>query len=96
MPIIDQLVWTPPHLLHSLDPQAKVDVAAVKWRYGDQLWLSGNVNCAMLDTDMPEQITESVRYALRSGMPGGGYIFSTSTCKWFVNYCRCSRSLRSL
>ncbi|GIK74939.1 MAG TPA: hypothetical protein GYA08_07230 [Chloroflexi bacterium] len=80
MPIIDQLVSTRPHALHSLDPQAGVDIAEVKRRYGDQLCLIGNVNCAMLDTGTPEQIAESVRYALRSGMPGGGYIFSTSNC----------------
>ncbi len=80
MPIIDQLVSTGPHALHSLDPQANVDIAEVKRRYGDQLCLIGNVNCAMLDTGTSEEIAESVRYALRSAMPGGGYIFSTSNC----------------
>ncbi len=80
MPILDQLVSTGPHALHSLDPQAGVDIAEVKRLYGDQLCLIGNVNCAMLDTGTPEQIAESVRYALRNGMPGGGYIFSTSNC----------------
>jgi uroporphyrinogen decarboxylase len=80
MPIIDDLVSTKPHALHSLDPQAKVDIAEVKRRYGDQLCLIGNVNCAMLDTGTPEQIAEATRYALHNGMPGGGYIFSTSNC----------------
>lgn len=80
MPIIDQLVETNPHALHSLDPQAGVDIAEVKRLYGDRLCLIGNVNCALLDTGTPEEIDESVRYALRSGMPGGGYIFSTSNC----------------
>ena len=80
MPIIDQLVSTKPHALHSLDPQAGVDIAEVKRLYGDQLCLIGNVNCAMLDTGTPEQIDEAVRYSLRHGMPGGGYIFSTSNC----------------
>ncbi|MBE0410511.1 MAG: hypothetical protein IBX69_12355, partial [Anaerolineales bacterium] len=45
MPIIDQLVEANPHALHSLDPQAGVDIAEVKRRYGDQLCLMGNVNC---------------------------------------------------
>ena len=80
MPIIDQLVSTKPHALHSLDPQAKVDIAEVKRRYGDELCLIGNVNCALLDTGTEEEVVESIRYALRSGMPGGGYIFSTSNC----------------
>jgi uroporphyrinogen decarboxylase len=80
MPIIDQLVQTGPHALHSLDPQGAVDLAAVKQRYGRELCLIGNVHCGMMDAGTPEQIGESARYALRHGMPGGGYIFSTSNC----------------
>jgi len=80
MPILDQLVQTNPHALHSLDPQGNVDIAEVKRRYGDRLCLIGNVNCGLLDTGTDEEVVESARYALRSGMPGGGYIFSTSNC----------------
>lgn len=80
MPILDQLVQTRPHALHSLDPQAGVDIAEVKKLYGDQICLIGNVNCALLDTGTEEEVRESARYALRHGMPGGGYIFSTSNC----------------
>jgi uroporphyrinogen decarboxylase len=80
MPIIDQLVQTQPHALHSLDPQGNVDIAEVKRRYGDQVCLIGNVNCGLLDTGTEEQVRESARYALQYGMPGGGYIFSTSNC----------------
>ena len=80
MPIIDQLVQTHPHALHSLDPQGGVDIAEVKRLYGDQIALIGNVNCGKLDTGTEEEVTESVRYALRSGMPGGGYVFATSNC----------------
>jgi uroporphyrinogen decarboxylase len=80
MPIIDQLVETKPHALHSLDPQAGVDIAEIKRRYGDQLCLIGNVNCGLLDTGTDEEVIESASYALEHGMPGGGYIFSTSNC----------------
>ncbi len=80
MPIIDQLVSANPHALHSLDPQADVDIAEEKRRYGDQVCLIGNVNCGLLQTGTEDQVRESVRYALRHGMPGGGYIFSTSNC----------------
>jgi uroporphyrinogen decarboxylase len=80
MPIIDQLVQTNPHALHSLDPQGGVDIAEVKRLYGQQVCLIGNVNCAALDTGSDEDVIASTRYALRSGMPGGGYIFSTSNC----------------
>ena len=34
----------------------------------------------LIDTGTDEQIRESARYALKHGMPGGGYIFSTSNC----------------
>ena len=80
MPILDQLVQTKPHALHSLDPQAGVDIAEVKRLIGDKVCLIGNVNCALLQTGTDEQVMESARYALKNGMPGEGYIFSTSNC----------------
>jgi len=33
-----------------------------------------------MDTGTREQVVESARYALKQGMPGGAYIFSTSNC----------------
>jgi uroporphyrinogen decarboxylase len=80
MPIVDQMIQANPHALHSLDPQAGVDIAEVKRLYGDQVCLIGNVNCGILDTGTTEEVRDCVRYALTSGMPGGGYIFSTSNC----------------
>lgn len=80
MPIIDQLVEAGPHALHSLDPQAGVDIAQVKRLYGDRICLIGNVNCGLLDTGTDQEVIESARYALESGMPKGGYVFSTSNC----------------
>lgn len=80
MPIIDQLVEANPHALHSLDPQAGVDIAEVKRLYGDKICLIGNVNCGLLDTGTDEECVASARYALKHGMPNGGYIFSTSNC----------------
>lgn len=80
MPIIDQLVQTNPHALHSLDPQGGVDIAEVKRLYGDRVALIGNVNCSMLDTGTEEEVKASARYALQNGMPGYGYIFATSNC----------------
>lgn len=80
MPIIDQLVQCKPDALHSLDPQAGVNIAEVKKQYGKELCLIGNVNCGLLETGTDEEVAESVRYALKNGMPGYGYIFSTSNC----------------
>ena len=80
MPILDSLISTNPHALHSLDPQGGVDIAEVKRLVGDEVCLIGNVNCGLMDTGTDEEVAESARYALRHGMPGGGYIFSTSNC----------------
>jgi len=80
MPILDQLVQTNPHALHSLDPQGGVDIAVVKRLVGDRVCLIGNVNCAKLDTGTDDEVIASARYALQQGIPGGGYIFSTSNC----------------
>ena len=80
MPIIDQLVDAKPDALHSLDPQAGVDLSEVKRLYGNQVCLIGNVNCGLMQTGTDEEAAAAVRDSLHAGMPGGGYIFSTSNC----------------
>jgi uroporphyrinogen decarboxylase len=57
-----------------------VDIAEVKRCVGERVCLIGNVNCAKLDTGTDEEVIASTRYALQHGMPGGGYIFSSSNC----------------
>jgi uroporphyrinogen decarboxylase len=54
--------------------------AKLKKRIGEHICLIGNVNCALLQNGSDEEVIESARYALRNGMPGGGYVFSTSNC----------------
>ena len=80
MPIIDRIIDCGPDALHSLDPQGGVDLAEVKRRYGDRVCLIGNVNCALLQTGTEEECVADVRRALKQGMEGYGYIFSTSNC----------------
>ncbi len=80
MPILDQMVQCNPHALHSIDPQAGVDLAEVKRLAGDKVCLIGNVNCGLLQTGTEEEVAADVRRALQQGMPGYGYIFSTSNC----------------
>lgn len=78
MPVLDQLVSCRPHALHSIDPQAKVDLAEVKKLVGDKVCLAGNVNCGLLQTGTDEEVEADIMRSLRDGMPGGGYIFCTS------------------
>lgn len=78
MPILDQLVEAHPHALHSIDPQAGVDLKKVKAMVGDKVALCGNVHCGMLHNGTMDQIIEDSKRALRDGMPGGGYFFCSS------------------
>lgn len=80
MPILDLMVASEPHALHSLDPQGGVDLKEVKRLVGDQVCLIGNVNCGLMQTGTETELVADVRRSLREGMPGYGYIFSTSNC----------------
>ncbi|MHB1318243.1 MAG: uroporphyrinogen decarboxylase family protein [Anaerolineae bacterium] len=80
MPILEELVAAGPHALHSIDPQAGVDLAHVKRLVGDRVALIGNVNCGLLTSGSDEEVVADVRRSLAQGMPGFGYIFSTSNC----------------
>jgi len=80
MPILDDLLASKPHALHSLDPQGDVDMSEMVKLAGDQVCLIGNVSCAALDTGTDEECTASAKYALKHGLQAPGYIYSTSNC----------------
>lgn len=78
MPILDQLVSTNPHALHSIDPMAGVDIKEVKRQTQGKVALCGNVHCAAMQTGTEDDVRKSAEYCLKYGKPNGGYIFSTS------------------
>jgi len=82
MPILDQLAECEPDALHSIDPQAGVSLAEVKRLYGHKMCMIGNVNCGLLQTGTDEEVIQDVNRSLADGMPGYGYIFSTSNCAY--------------
>ena len=82
MPILEQMVSCAPDALHSIDPQAGVDLAEVKRLVGDRVALCGNVNCGLLQTGSDEECREDVLRCLRDGMNGTGFIFCTSNCAY--------------
>jgi uroporphyrinogen decarboxylase len=56
-----------------------MDLGEVKAKYGERVALKGNVDCAQLMTfGTPEEVLEATRETLRKGMPGGGFILSSS------------------
>jgi uroporphyrinogen decarboxylase len=78
-PIIDMIVGSGIDCLDPIDPQAGMDLAEVKAKFGDRIALKGNVDCAQLMTfGTPEEVFEETRAALRKGAPGGGFILSSS------------------
>ncbi|MFQ3549071.1 MAG: uroporphyrinogen decarboxylase family protein [Armatimonadota bacterium] len=78
MPIIDQLIEAQPHALHSIDPQAGVDLKEVKQLTKGKLALCGNVHCGMLHNGTKEQVIEDSKRSLAEGMLDGGFFFCTS------------------
>jgi uroporphyrinogen decarboxylase len=78
-PIIDMIVDSGIDCLDPIDPQAGMDLAEVKARFGSRIALKGNVDCAQLMTfGTPEEVYEETRAVLRIGAPGGGFILSSS------------------
>jgi uroporphyrinogen decarboxylase len=78
LPVLDQMLSTEPHVLHSIDPMAGMDIAQVKRIADGKVGLMGNVQCSLLQDGPREAIRESALYCLKHASPGGGYIFSTS------------------
>jgi uroporphyrinogen decarboxylase len=65
--------------LDPIDPQAGMDLGEVKAKYGQRVALKGNVDCAQLLTfGTPDEVVTATKEALRKGMPGGGFILSSS------------------
>jgi uroporphyrinogen decarboxylase len=78
-PLLDMLVDAGIDCLDPIDPLAGMDLGEVKARYGRRIALKGNVDCASLMTfGTPQETAAATREALRRGMPGGGFILSSS------------------
>lgn len=78
MPIIDQIIEIGPDILQSIDPMAGMDIAKVKELTYGKIVLMGNVQCSLLQDGPKDKIQESADYALKHGIPGGGFIYSSS------------------
>jgi uroporphyrinogen decarboxylase len=79
MPIMDLIMSTGLDGLHPIDPNAGMDLAFMKEKYGDRLTLMGNVDCAqILSWGTAEDVRNEVKRCLRQGAKGGGYICMSS------------------
>ena len=78
-PILDMIVDSGIDCLDPIDPQAGMDLAEVKAKYGHRVALKGNVDCAHTMTfGTPKDVMAETKAALRKGAPGGGFILSSS------------------
>ena len=78
-PIMDMIIDSGIDCLDPIDPLGGMDLAEVKAGYGQRVALKGNVDCAALLTfGTTEEVIAATKDALRKGMPGGGYILSSS------------------
>jgi uroporphyrinogen decarboxylase len=63
--------------LHSLDPQAGMDLAKIKQQVGDKLCLLGNIDVSYtLSKGSREEVEAEVKKAIQIAGPGGGFIVS--------------------
>ena len=78
-PIIDMIIDSGIDCLDPIDPTGGMDLGEVKAIYGQRVALKGNVDCASLLTfGTTDEVIEATKVALSKGMPGGGYILSSS------------------
>ncbi len=78
-PIMDMIIDSGIDCLDPIDPQAGMDLAEVKAKYGRVVALKGNVDCAQTMTfGTPEEVRAETRSCLRAGAPLGGFILSSS------------------
>jgi uroporphyrinogen decarboxylase len=78
-PIMDMIIDSGIDCLDPIDPLGGMDLAEVKKKFGDRIAVKGNVDCAqLLSFGSREEVIEATRTALEKGMPGGGYILSSS------------------
>ena len=65
--------------VHSLEPNAHIDLARIKQKYGKKLILVGNLDVSnVLSQHNLDLVREDVERCITQGSPGGGYIFSSS------------------
>lgn len=79
MPLIDMILSAGFDCIDPIDPIAGMDLAYIKKTYGDKVAIKGNVNCAttLVIGTIEKTIAETKR-CLEIGMPGSGYIISSS------------------
>jgi len=78
-PVIDDLISAGFDGLLSIEPIAGMDIGVVKEKWGDKLFLVGNIDCSYTLTMAPlEKVVEETKETISKASPGGGHILSSS------------------
>ena len=78
-PLLDDIVSAGPDGINPIEPVAGMALKKVKQLVGDQVCLTGNIDCAhLLPHGTPEEVRQAVRQAIADAAPGGGYILTSS------------------
>jgi uroporphyrinogen decarboxylase len=65
--------------IHSLEPNANIDMGQIKKLYGKKLILAGNLDVTNILTQSDLKLVhKDVERCIEQGSPGGGYLFSSS------------------
>jgi uroporphyrinogen decarboxylase len=79
MPIIDMIIDSGFDCLDPIDPIAGMNLQQIKSDYGNKISIKGNVDCSStLSFKSVAETIEETKNCLSIGMPGGGYILSSS------------------
>jgi len=79
MDIIEYLVESGIDCLDPIDPNAGMNIADVKKKYGKKICIKGNIdNTSTLSNGTKEQVEKEVRMRISQAGQGGGYILSSS------------------
>ncbi len=63
----------------AIEPAAGMDIARLKQRYGAQITLMGNVDCAhLLSSGAPDEVAAETRRVIQAAAPGGGFVLTSS------------------
>jgi len=63
--------------IHSIEPDAGMDLARIKKEYGGELALIGNADTRFLFGSDLEAVRKEVDRCMEQGAPGGGYLFAS-------------------
>ncbi|MCF7797125.1 MAG: hypothetical protein K9N11_02615 [Lentisphaeria bacterium] len=72
--------------LQSCDPNANMDIPALKQQYGERLTFMGNIDIDLLAQGTPQEVGSVTRDLIRDARTGGGFILSASNV--ITKYCK--------